>query len=426
MTVKNFINFHVLISHSPSCLNRDDMNMQKTAVFGGVNRVRISSQSLKHWMRKSSYYESHFGPASIRTRELEKLIPLFAEELRDEFDPDLVAKTMELFVRTKVVDDETEDAGEQEDSTSDDGKNKKLAVAPWTLEEIKVLCGIVKEVSLTDEEINKAREKAANQKEPKGKGKKKKSEQEFIDEVLTKKRVDAVRKKIESVRKAMASALDIVLSGRMATSGLMTSVDGALAVAHAITTHAVEPQDVDWFTAVDDLTIDAGETGAGHLDTQQFSSGVFYRYASLNLKQLQMNLGLIDNIKSEETVESRQRALDIAHHVFHLLATVVPSAKQQSFAANNLADFAIASFSDQPISLANAFERPVKSEYKEAGFLKPSINALSGYWTRIHRAYGLDEQARAFAVEDGIKLDDTLALDSLKAMEDWIANGGKA
>ena len=55
MTAKNFINFHVLISHSPSCLNRDDMNMQKTAVFGGMNRVRISSQSLKRAMRKSSY-----------------------------------------------------------------------------------------------------------------------------------------------------------------------------------------------------------------------------------------------------------------------------------------------------------------------------------------------------------------------------------
>lgn len=427
MTAKNFINFHVLISHSPSCLNRDDMNMQKTAVFGGVNRVRISSQSLKHSMRKSSYYESHFGPASIRTRELEKLIPLFVEQLRDEFDPDLIAKTMELFVRAKVADDESEDADEQEDNANgNDEKSKKLAVAPWTLEEIKVLCAIVNEVSLTDEEISKAREKAAKQKEPKGKGKKKKPEQEFIDEALTKKRVDAVKKKIDSVRKAMASALDIVLSGRMATSGLMTTVDGALAVAHAITTHAVEPQDVDWFTAVDDLTIGAGETGAGHLDTQQFSSGVFYRYTSLNLKQLQVNLGLIENIKAAETAESRQRALDIARHVFHLLATVVPSAKQQSFAAHNLADFAITSFSDLPISLANAFEQPVTCDYKkETGLLKPSISKLSDYWARIHRAYGLDEQVCAFAVEDGIKLGDKPALDSLKAMEDWIANGGK-
>ncbi len=45
--MSNFINIHVLISHSPSCLNRDDMNMQKDAIFGGKRRVRISSQSLK-------------------------------------------------------------------------------------------------------------------------------------------------------------------------------------------------------------------------------------------------------------------------------------------------------------------------------------------------------------------------------------------
>ena len=41
--MNNFINFHVLISHSPSCLNRDDMNMQKDAVFGGKRRVRSNA-----------------------------------------------------------------------------------------------------------------------------------------------------------------------------------------------------------------------------------------------------------------------------------------------------------------------------------------------------------------------------------------------
>lgn len=422
MSFKNFINFHVLISHSPSCLNRDDMNMQKTAVFGGVNRVRVSSQSLKRSMRMSSYYLSQFGSASTRTRELEKLIPIFIEELRDEYEPSLITKTMELFVREKNEDGETEGADEQEDGVvGDNGKSKKLAVAPWSIDEIRVLCGIVKAVSLTDEEIAKAKADAAKQK-----GKKKKSEQEFIDDVLTKKRVKAAKEKGDMVRKAIASAVDIALSGRMATSGLMTSVDGALAVAHAITTHAVEPQDVDWFTAVDDLTQDAGETGAGHLDTQQFSSGVFYRYASLNLKQLQMNLGLLADMKSQETAESRQRALDIARHVFHLLATVVPSAKQQSFAAHNLADFAIVSFADQPISLANAFEQPVNRDYKVAGFLKPSIGTLAHYWARMNRTYGLEEQAQAFAVEEGVELGGKPALDSLKAMEHWIANGGKA
>lgn len=377
MTAKNFINFHVLISHSPSCLNRDDMNLQKTAVFGGVNRVRISSQSLKRAMRMSDYHHATLGEPSVRTRDLGKLKARFTELLKDRFDVELIGRALE-FISGKE--------GIAEGITDD-------AVAPWSVDEVAHFCELVR-----------------------------------ADEQDIKKLEKQIEKEARPFREAMGKAVDIALSGRMATSGLMSNlpVDGALAVAHAITTHAVEPQDVDWFTAVDDLTIDAGETGAGHLNTQQFSSGVFYRYASLNLKQLQVNLGLIENIKAAETAESRQRALDIARHVFHLLATVVPSAKQQSFAAHNLADFAITSFSDQPISLANAFEQPAKRDYKEAGFLKPSISALSDYWARIHRAYGLDEQACAFAVGDVIKLNDKPALDSLKAMEDWIANGGKA
>lgn len=374
MTAKNFINYHILISHSPSCLNRDDMNMQKTAVFGGVNRVRISSQSLKRSMRMSDYYHSALGTPSVRTRDLDKLKTRFTELLKDRFNADTVNRALELVSGKEGI-----AAGVEDD-----------AVAPWSAEEVAYFCGLIQSGEQDIKKLEKQIEKEAR-----------------------------------PFRAAMGDAVDIALSGRMATSGLMSSlpVDGALAVAHAITTHAVEPQDVDWFTAVDDLTVDAGETGAGHLNTQQFSSGVFYRYASLNLKQLQVNLGLIANIKSEETAESRQRALDIARHVLHMLATVVPSAKQQSFAAHNLADFAIVSFSDQPISLANAFEAPSGRD-RNGGFLKPSMQTLSSYWERINQAYGLDEQAKAFAVEDGIKLGEASALKSLKELEGWIANGG--
>lgn len=418
MPAKNFINFHVLISHSPSCLNRDDQNMQKTAVFGGVNRVRVSSQSLKRSMRTSAYYAAKLGTSSTRTRDLENLIPIFTEQLQGEFAPALIAKTMELFVRAKSSDEEGEDSDETNETNESDAAPKKLAVAPWSVEEIRVLCGIVKEVTLTEEEISKAKMAVAKQK-----GKKKKTEQEVLDEALTKKRIKAVKEKIDLVRQAIGKAVDIALSGRMATSGLMTSVDGAMAIAHAITTHAVEPQDVDWFTAVDDLTSDAGETGAGHLDTQQFSSGVFYRYASVNLKQLQVNLGLIADMKSEETADSRARALGVAGHVLHLLATVVPSAKQQSFAAHNLADFAVVGFADQPISLANAFEEPIKRD-RNGGFLKPSISALSEYWARINAAYGLDETARAFAVQGDVELNGKPAA-TLAELESWVVSGGQ-
>lgn len=375
MTTKNFINFHVLISHSPSCLNRDDMNMQKTAVFGGVNRVRVSSQSLKRSMRTSDYHLANLGAPSVRTRDLGKLKARFTELLKDRFDADLVGRALEWISGKEGI----------AEGVTDD------AVAPWAVDEVANFCTLLGEEGQDIKKLEKQIEKDAR-----------------------------------PFRAAMNHAKDIALSGRMATSGLMSNlpVDGALAVAHAITTHAVEPQDVDWFTAVDDLTADAGETGAGHLDTQQFSSGVFYRYASLNLKQLQVNLGLLPDMKSAETEDTRKAALDIARHVFHMLATVVPSAKQQSFAAHNLADFAVVSFADQPISLANAFEAPVARD-RNGGFLKPSIKALAEYWARINHAYSLDETARAFAMDADVKLGEKAPLTSLKDVETWIDNNGQ-
>ena len=46
------IELHILQSFPVSCLNRDDVGSPKTAVFGGVNRARISSQSLKRAIRE--------------------------------------------------------------------------------------------------------------------------------------------------------------------------------------------------------------------------------------------------------------------------------------------------------------------------------------------------------------------------------------
>lgn len=367
MSNKNFINFHVLISHSPSCLNRDDMNMQKTAVFGGVSRVRISSQSLKRAIRHSDYYQQVFGQPSKRTRELGKLKSVLTEALNGQHEPELIAKTLELLSgKEGIVDDTRGDA-----------------VAAWSVSEFAALCGLVQQATT-----------------------------EGLDD---KKLEKLVSKEAEGLKKSLEKSMDIALSGRMATSGLMTSlpVDGALSVAHAITTHAAEA-DIDWFTAVDDLIVDEGEVGSGHLDTQEFSAGVFYRYASLNIQQLQQNLGNV----------SRQKALEIASHALHLLATVVPTAKQRTFAAHNLADLAIVSFSDMPISLANAFESPVK---KQEGFLSPSIKNLVEYWQTVHQGYGLDEHVAAFTLKKtALPASELDIKPSLPALEAWIRQDGEA
>ena len=409
---KNFINFHILISHSPSCLNRDDMNMQKSAIFGGKRRVRVSSQSLKRTMRKSPYYEANLGEVSVRSRNLELLKDEFVGTLQDEFDEAIIQEALDRFAKTKSGVDETDEDGETEEAEQPSSE-KKIAVAPWIKEEFKIVCQVVRDVraqGLTSEEADRANQAFAKQK-----GKKKKTLETFIDAAFGKKIEKLLETKREALLKAIGSAADVALSGRMATSGLMTTVDGALALAHVITTHTVDA-DIDWFTAVDDLQ----ELGSGHLDTQEFSSGVFYRYASLNLKQLQVNLGLISDIRASETKESRQEALKIASHLVHLLTTETPSAKQQSFAAHNLADLAMVSFSDIPVSLANAFEEPVKAA---PGFIKPSIKALHDYWQAVHTGYGLDERCAQFALTspapEGVKRATTL-----EELKSWVlANG---
>lgn len=362
--MNNFINYHVLISHSPSCLNRDDMNMQKSAIFGGKRRVRISSQSLKRTLRKSEYYREYLGEPSIRTKRLAEYQDYVIERLDGRYEADLVKEAVAYVSgNEKIVQDVKSDA-----------------VAPWVVEEIAFFCDQILE--LKDEGVD------------------------------AKKLQKQVEKNSPALREAVSKSIDIALSGRMATSGLMSKVgmvDGALAVAHSITTHVVDA-DVDWFTAVDDLQ----ELGSGHLDTQEFSSGVFYRYASLNIAMLQKNLG----------DASREKALEIAAHVLHLLTTEVPSAKQQSFAAHNLADQALVCFSSQPISLANAFEAPVLAD-REGGFRSPSAKKMNDHWLQLNKGYALKESCAEFSL-DKIELPSGIEKkNSLPDLEAWVKNDGK-
>jgi len=358
----NFLNIHVLTSHSPSCLNRDDMNMQKSAIFGGVRRVRISSQCLKRAMRMSPEYARRLGTPSTRTRSLGRLPGAESwKELLDSFDESLVRRTLGLIAGRAEVEEDTE----------------ADAVAPWSVAEVRKLCEIVRD-----------------------------AESEGLDE---KKLAKRLQDNAEPLRQAMAHAVDIALFGRMATSGLMSPVDGAMALAHAITTHAVDA-DVDWFTAVDDLTIEEGETGAGHLNTQEFGAGVFYRYASLNIPQLKENMGGAD----------RAKALETAATLTALLATVVPTGKQQSFAAHNPADLVLAMFADMPTSFSNAFERPVRQN--GGGFLKPSVEAFEAYAGKVADGYGLGKQWAVFSIVDTAL---SPRKDTLADLEGWIRNGGK-
>ncbi|MBQ6666089.1 MAG: type I-E CRISPR-associated protein Cas7/Cse4/CasC, partial [Synergistaceae bacterium] len=69
-----YVDFHVIQTVPPSCVNRDDTARPKTAMYGGVTRARVSSQSWKHAIRgdfKEIFTDEKLG---IRTKYAAQLI----------------------------------------------------------------------------------------------------------------------------------------------------------------------------------------------------------------------------------------------------------------------------------------------------------------------------------------------------------------
>ncbi|NCC58243.1 MAG: hypothetical protein EOM17_11515, partial [Synergistales bacterium] len=249
---RHFLNLHVLISHSSSCLNRDDMNMQKSAYFGGVRRIRVSSQCQKRAIRMSERYKELFGAPSTRTRQDADLFDHFRNQERFKTYSDAL---LEYIIRESKMDNKV--------------------VTPWIDDEMEKLAKMsteyLREEAISHDDfmalIEKAEKEAIDATEASDKKKKSKNKKEPKNnslEGLTK----ALEKGSKEYLAAGISCIDIALSGRMCASGVLQNVEGALSMAHSITTHAMEAE-IDWFTAMDDLKEEAAEeAGAGHLEAE--------------------------------------------------------------------------------------------------------------------------------------------------------------
>ena len=78
-----FIQLHLLTAYAPSNLNRDDTGRPKTAIMGGVERLRVSSQSLKRaWRTSETFTASLNGHIGARTRRLGRDLSAIAERRR--------------------------------------------------------------------------------------------------------------------------------------------------------------------------------------------------------------------------------------------------------------------------------------------------------------------------------------------------------
>jgi len=324
--MSTFIQLHLLTSYPPANLNRDDLGRPKTAIMGGVQRLRISSQSLKRAWRTSNLFEEALaGHIGVRTKEM----------------------GIRVYNRLKEADIEEKNAIEWAMMIA--GKFGKLKSKndknPLQAMEIEQLAHFSPDENRAIESLTKIL--IEEKRKPK-------------DEEL-----DLLRKKHKAV--------DIALFGRMLASNPAFNTEAAAQVAHAITAHKVAVED-DYFTAVDDLNEGLEDMGAGHIGECEFAAGLFYLYVCINRDLL------LENIQADENLARRTlRALTEA------AATIAPTGKQNSFASRARASYIMAEKGRrQPRSLSVAFLKPVT----EPDMLSAAITSLEHTCSNMDKVYG--------------------------------------
>ena len=231
-----YTQLHFLTFYPPSNLNRDDLGRPKTAMVGGANRLRVSSQCLKRtWRVSELFQEALAGHLGVRTKGIgsDLVLPILVKAgIEDNKAKDWAGQIAKVFGSVKKGEIDT---------------SQLVHLSPVERSAIETLAHRLGE-----------EKRAPNEEE-----------------------LGLLRKDHHAV--------DIALFGRMMADKPAYNMEAAAQVAHAFSVNTVALED-DFFTAVDDLNRD-DESGAGHVDENWFGSGVFYTYICINRDLLAKNLG---------------------------------------------------------------------------------------------------------------------------------------
>jgi CRISPR system Cascade subunit CasC len=354
------VQIHMIQNHAPSNLNRDDTGSPKEAVFGGVNRARISSQCLKRSIRQSEIFRETMAEyLGVRTRRM----PLELEALLEKRG--VAADAVAAIMRKATI--------FGSDKESEDGTTRQL-----------IFLGKDELAGLADQLLD------LYQSDPKA---------------FSKMKRDELEKQVKSV---LPRSVDIALFGRMTTSATFEDVQASAQVAHAISTTRVEHQ-FDYFTAVDDLKTDADDDqGAGMIGDVEFNSATYYKYFAIDFSALTENLGG-DAETARRSVAAFIRAAALA----------TPTGKQNTFAAHNPPDAVLVevSASHVPVNYANAFVEPVRAAGGK-DVVAASVQRLSDYSADLNRAYDLARE-RAALTTRGMSVEGAEPAETLNALAQW-------
>lgn len=354
--MSRFIQLHLLTFYPPSNLNRDDTCRPKSAVVGGVERLRISSQAIKRAVRTSKAFKTaldgHLGERTQRFGEEIEAYLIEEKKAAPEKAREIARALAQVFGKV---------------AAQEKGKNELPIARTAQL------------AFIGPEERAAALALAMHLLESSGK-------------------INNDQVKAPEILRQADTAVDIAMFGRMLADNADFNREAAVQVARAITTHKVTIED-DFYTAVDDLKKPDEDAGAGFMGELGFGSGVFYLYVCIDKALLVKNLGGDSGLASQG-LEALTEAL----------ATVSPTGKQASFASRSRASFILAERGDQqPRTLAAAFVKPVSG----TDILKASIGKLKDTRTAIDEVYGAS--ADALVEMDATAEDNKGSLAAIKA-----------
>lgn len=343
------IELHILQSFPVTCLNRDDVGAPKSAVFGGCQRARVSSQC---WKRAIRTLARGYEPASFAGERTRFVIKALQERFEDRGQPAGSARVLAMGAADAL--------GKLDDPEKGNVKTL-LYFSPMELDAVvdallaQDFSDLLEVLTRPDAEDKKAQ-------------KEKETAQKSLDKLA--------EKAAKELGGAVKDAADIAIFGRMVADDHSLMKEGAGLFSHALTTHAAA-NEIDFFSAVDDLNVT--DRGSGHMGTLEFSSGCYYRYVGLNLDLLKEegHLAHFSDDEREKVVRAFLKAAILA----------VPEARKNSMFGHNPPHYVLGlRRKGQPISLINAFEAPVRSSN---GFLEESRTRLKGHWDHLKDAYCL-------------------------------------
>ena len=340
---KLFLDIHVIQTLPPSNINRDDTGSPKTAVYGGVRRARVSSQSWKKAMRDYFKDKADNGYLGVRSKRIVEYVAKKILEIDETLSfEEAEKKSLEAFTSAGfTVTEENKlptlfflgdrQAGDFARAAIDNVKDaatlRKIIKDNVSID--IALFGRMIADSKLNEKIKKENEK----------GKKKKN-------------IDNEEKE---------------------ESRINLNEDASAQIAHAISTHGVQTE-FDYFTALDDLSKDA-KPGAAMIDTIEYNSSTLYRYGNVALHEFYHQM--------KENKEETKKAIILFVEAF---LKSLPSGKINSFANQTIPSSVVVSLrKDRPVSLVGAFETPIKTKLSQEGYVNESIEAMFKEYQKIQR-----------------------------------------